>query len=105
MLLVLVQPPPDLVADGSDWRTWVEVPVPVIWANLIPNEPDACCVSSITSPLSCDAPQGLSIVPASPIPLIHHTPFPLILAFSRQGRRDNAPSPLTGRPPKADAVA
>ena len=56
MLLVLVQPPPDLVADGSDWRTWVEVPVPVIWANLIPNEPDACCVSSITSPLSCDAP-------------------------------------------------
>ncbi len=42
MLLVLVQPPPDLVGDsgaaGLDWRTWVETPVPVIWANLIPNE-------------------------------------------------------------------
>ena len=40
MLLVLVQPPPGLVGDGdaSDWRTWVEVPVPVVWANLIPNE-------------------------------------------------------------------
>ena len=42
MLLVLVQPPPGLVgnggAAGSDWRTWVEVPVPVVWANLIPNE-------------------------------------------------------------------
>ena len=43
VLLVLVQPPPDLVADleaGSDWRTWVETPVEVIWANLIPNEPE-----------------------------------------------------------------
>ena len=43
MLLVLVQPPPDLVADletGPDWRTWVETPVEVIWANLIPNEPE-----------------------------------------------------------------
>ena len=40
MLLVLVEPPPDLVDDvaGSDWRTWVEAPVPVVWANLIPNE-------------------------------------------------------------------
>lgn len=38
MLLVLVQPPPDQVEEGQDWRTWVEVPVPVIWANLIPNE-------------------------------------------------------------------
>ena len=40
MLLVLVQPPPELLGDGdvSDWRTWVEVPVPVIWANRIPNE-------------------------------------------------------------------
>ena len=39
MLLVLVQPPAELVPDGStekDWRTWVEVPVSVIWANLIP---------------------------------------------------------------------
>ena len=44
MLLVLVQPPPDLVegdgGTGSDWRTWVEVPAPVVWANLIPNEPE-----------------------------------------------------------------
>ena len=44
MLLVLVQPPPDLVSDGdaagSEWRTWVEAPVPVVWANLIPNEPE-----------------------------------------------------------------
>ena len=42
MLLVLVQPPPSLVGDGdaSDWRTWVEAPVPVVSANLIPNEPE-----------------------------------------------------------------
>ena len=43
MLLVLVQPPPSLVGGsdaGSDWRTWVEAPVPVVWANLIPNEPE-----------------------------------------------------------------
>ena len=44
MLLVLVEPPPGLVGGdddaGSDWRTWVEVPAPVVWANLIPNEPD-----------------------------------------------------------------
>ena len=43
MLLVLVQPPAELVPNGStekDWRTWVEAPVPVIWANLIPNEPE-----------------------------------------------------------------
>ena len=38
MLLVLVEPPPDQVEEGQDWRTWVEAPVPVIWANLIPNE-------------------------------------------------------------------
>ena len=42
MLLVLVQPPPGLVgnggAAGSDWRTWVEVPAPVLWASLMPNE-------------------------------------------------------------------
>ena len=43
MLLVLVQPPPDLIPDGStgsDWRDWVEVPARVTWANLIPNEPE-----------------------------------------------------------------
>ena len=41
MLLVLVEPPPDLVDDlNPDWRTWVEVPVTVISANLIPNEPE-----------------------------------------------------------------
>ncbi len=38
MVLVLVQPPPDQVEEGQDWRKWVEAPVPVIWANLIPNE-------------------------------------------------------------------
>lgn len=42
MLLVLVEPPPDLVASiggsGEDWRTWVEAPADVIWANIIPNE-------------------------------------------------------------------
>ena len=41
MLLVLVEPPPDLVDEGAaDWRTWVETPVHVVWANLIPNEPE-----------------------------------------------------------------
>ena len=42
MLLTLVEPPPDLVANldaGQDWRTWQEAPADVIWANLIPNEP------------------------------------------------------------------
>lgn len=42
MLLVLVQPPSDGdwegKEDGADWRTWVEVPAPVVSANLIPNE-------------------------------------------------------------------
>ena len=40
MLLVLVQPPPDQVEPGSDWRTWVETPARVIWASLVPNEPE-----------------------------------------------------------------
>ena len=40
MLLVLVEPPPDLIESGEDWRTWVEVQAPFIWANLIPNEPE-----------------------------------------------------------------
>ena len=43
MVLVLVEPPPDLLAEyeatGLDWRTWVEVPAQITWANLIPNEP------------------------------------------------------------------
>ena len=38
MLLVLVQPPPGADGSDSDWRTWVEVPVTVVSANLIPNE-------------------------------------------------------------------
>ena len=42
MLLVLIQPPPNPTGDSdtnsSDRRAWVEVPVPVVWANLIPNE-------------------------------------------------------------------
>ena len=38
MLLVLVQPPPDLIYVDVDWRQWVEVPARVVRANLIPNE-------------------------------------------------------------------
>ena len=40
MVLVLVQPPPDMTVGGSDWRQWVETPVRVISANLMPNEPE-----------------------------------------------------------------
>ena len=40
MLLVLVEPPPGQLGDNVDWRTWVEVPAPILWANLIPNEPE-----------------------------------------------------------------
>ena len=40
MLLVLVQPPPDQVEPGADWRTWIETPARVVSANLIPNEPE-----------------------------------------------------------------
>ncbi len=43
MLLVLVQPPPELVPEGStasDLRTWVETPARIALANLIPNEQD-----------------------------------------------------------------
>ncbi|MCY4529955.1 MAG: YbaY family lipoprotein [Chloroflexi bacterium] len=40
MLLVLVEPPPDQVEEGTDWRQWVETPAKVAWANLIPNEPE-----------------------------------------------------------------
>ena len=39
MLLVLVEPPPELLGDaGSDWRSWREVPVVANRANLIPGE-------------------------------------------------------------------
>ena len=41
MVLVLVEPPPDLIDESNpDWQKWVEVPVTVVSANLIPNEPD-----------------------------------------------------------------
>ena len=40
MVLVLVQPPPDLVSEDEDWRTWVEVPVQVVATNFIPREPE-----------------------------------------------------------------
>ena len=40
MLLVLVQPPPDLVSEDEDWRTWVEEPAAVVSANLMPGEPE-----------------------------------------------------------------
>ena len=42
MVLVLVEPPPGLVEQtgDSDWRDWVETPVQVISASLIPNEPE-----------------------------------------------------------------
>ena len=38
MVLVIVQPPPELVSEDEDWRTWVEVPATVVSANLMPNE-------------------------------------------------------------------
>ncbi len=41
MVLVLVQPPPEMEKDaGPDWRTWEEVPAQVVSANLIPNQPE-----------------------------------------------------------------
>ncbi len=43
MVLVLVQPPSQFLDDGEpddDWRTWVEVPVPVISASLVQDEPE-----------------------------------------------------------------
>lgn len=43
MVLVLVQPPSQFLEDGEpddDWRTWVEVPVPVVSAGLMPDEPE-----------------------------------------------------------------
>ncbi len=43
ILLVLVEPPPDLLESaclGSDWRSWVEMPARVVSANLIPDDPE-----------------------------------------------------------------
>ena len=50
MLLVLVQPPPDQVEEGTDWRQWVETPAKVSWANLIPNEREHLLRIDTTSP-------------------------------------------------------
>ena len=39
MVLVLVQPPPELVGDANtEWRTWVETPAKIIGAELLPDE-------------------------------------------------------------------
>ena len=42
MVLVLVEPPPELVeqSETDDWRTWVEVPVQPISAEWIPSDPE-----------------------------------------------------------------
>lgn len=42
MVLVLVEPPPELVeqSDTDDWRTWVEAPVQPISAEWIPSDPE-----------------------------------------------------------------
>ena len=40
MRLVIVQPPPGTSGEGTDLPPWVEAPVQVISANLIPNEPE-----------------------------------------------------------------
>ena len=46
MVLVLVEPPPELVeqSETGDWRTWVEVPVQVISAEWIPSDPELLVV-------------------------------------------------------------
>ena len=41
MLLVLVQPPPEAVEEGEDWRTWVETPARIARANLVRNEQES----------------------------------------------------------------
>ena len=43
VLLVLVLPPTAVVGGcdaSSGWRTWVEIPALVVWAKLVPNEPE-----------------------------------------------------------------
>ena len=39
MLLVLVEPPPGLVDDDTDWRQWVETPARIVRASLVTDEP------------------------------------------------------------------
>ncbi len=39
MLLVLVEPPPGSVDEGTDWRQWVETPAQIVLASLLPHEP------------------------------------------------------------------
>ena len=41
MVLALVQPPQDMAVEaGPDWRTWVEAPARIAWANLMRNGPE-----------------------------------------------------------------
>lgn len=40
MVLVLVEPPPGLVDEDTDWRQWVETPARIVLASLVANEPD-----------------------------------------------------------------
>ena len=65
MLLVLVQPPPDQVEEGTDWRKWVETPAKVAWANLIPNEPELFLrigyYQSTIENCACPGSQGLEV--------------------------------------------
>ncbi len=58
MLLVLVQPPPDMVEEGQDWRTWVEVPARVVSANFIPREPEYLRVNYYQSTIEGCARRG-----------------------------------------------
>ena len=59
MLLVLVQPPPDLVGEdgaGSDWRTWVEAPVTSCGPTSSRTSRNPCCGWPTTSPPSRAVP-------------------------------------------------
>ena len=40
MLLVLVEPPPGSVDEGTDWRQWVETPAQIVLASLLAHEPE-----------------------------------------------------------------
>ena len=53
VLLVLVQPPTTSVGGcdaGPGWRTWVEIPALVVWAKLVPNEPEHLLRVAFASP-------------------------------------------------------